>query len=219
MHSHQSSQTLEEGSSERSSKPPSKLKLDNIAPSFILPVHMTDDEFHDIEDALINAEAPITYDINEARLFLSKVTQKRRAVLELRTRGVHTEECTFIEKHSSCDAQEQVAKSPRPRIGEKRSWQSSQTQEPKAAIDLTIDSTTESESELPSKPKPGLIARSSQKTHVVEKCAANMDSIRVVRTSWLFESLDTAKLLPFGPFLVYEGRRISSLSPTIPESR
>ena len=66
--------------------------LSAIPPIFVFPTRLSIDELHETEDMLLDRRAPLTYDAKEARLFLGRVGTKRRAELELRSRGVWTEE-------------------------------------------------------------------------------------------------------------------------------
>jgi DNA polymerase IV len=61
-------------------------------PIFVFPTHLALDELNVVEDSLARHGAPLTYDISEARLVLGRVRQKKRAALELRSRGLWTEE-------------------------------------------------------------------------------------------------------------------------------
>ncbi|KAI0876561.1 hypothetical protein GGS24DRAFT_450706 [Hypoxylon argillaceum] len=55
---------------------------------FLLPAHFEADELPELEDQI----PKLTYDINEASIILGKVAKKPRAVLELRSRRLVTEE-------------------------------------------------------------------------------------------------------------------------------
>lgn len=66
--------------------------LSVLPPIFVFPTRLSIDELHETEDVLLDRHAPLTYDATEARLFIGRVGTKRRAELELRTRGVWTEE-------------------------------------------------------------------------------------------------------------------------------
>lgn len=55
---------------------------------FLLPAHFEADELPELEDQI----PKLTYDINEASIILGKVAKKPRAVLELRSRKLVTEE-------------------------------------------------------------------------------------------------------------------------------
>ncbi|KAF3480419.1 high-affinity nickel transport protein [Arthroderma uncinatum] len=59
---------------------------------FVLPTHISLEELHLIEGFLSRCGAPLTYDITEARLAIGKVSHKKRAALELRSKGLWTED-------------------------------------------------------------------------------------------------------------------------------
>lgn len=65
-------------------------------PIFVLSTHLDLEELDKIEDSLVKRGAPLTYDISEARLVLGKIGQRKRAALELRARGVWTEEVMVV---------------------------------------------------------------------------------------------------------------------------
>lgn len=69
----------------------------SCAPIFVLPTHLSLEELHDIEESLSSHGATLTYDASEAGLILGRVGQKKRAALELRARGVWTEEVSSME--------------------------------------------------------------------------------------------------------------------------
>ncbi|EXJ89337.1 hypothetical protein A1O3_02404 [Capronia epimyces CBS 606.96] len=59
---------------------------------FILPTHLKPEELHEIEDQVFGLEGPLTYDPKEAKIFLGRITQKKRAAFDLRARGIWTVE-------------------------------------------------------------------------------------------------------------------------------
>src|SRR5438874_1700276 len=61
-------------------------------PIFVLPTHLGLDELHALEESLVQHGAMLTYDIFEAKIVLGQIRQAKRAALELRSRGVWTEE-------------------------------------------------------------------------------------------------------------------------------
>src|SRR5947207_2666906 len=71
---------------------PITISLETCPPVFVLPTHLSLDELHEVEEVLTRCKAPLTYDITEAVLVIGNVTQKKRAALELRSRGLWTEE-------------------------------------------------------------------------------------------------------------------------------
>ena len=71
--------------------PPSALSLSFLPPLYILPTHFSNDELFLVEEELGGHDAPLTYDVNEAKIFLGKVLKPKRAALELRAKGLWTE--------------------------------------------------------------------------------------------------------------------------------
>src|SRR6266480_6074270 len=70
------------------------LDLSLFPPIFVLPTHITLDDLHTLEDELVEYGATLTYDVTEAKMFLGKVTSKKRAEFDIRTRGLWTKETT-----------------------------------------------------------------------------------------------------------------------------
>lgn len=68
------------------------LTFGECPPIFVFPTHLTLEELNAVEDLLARHSAPLTYSISEASLVLGKIRQKKRAALELRSRGLWTEE-------------------------------------------------------------------------------------------------------------------------------
>ncbi|KAE8146303.1 hypothetical protein BDV25DRAFT_143832 [Aspergillus avenaceus] len=63
---------------------------------YVLPTHLSLESLHRVEECLLNRDARLTYDPSEARVFLGNIGQRKRAILELRSRGV----CTELEMRS-----------------------------------------------------------------------------------------------------------------------
>lgn len=59
---------------------------------FVLPTRLSLEDLHTLEEELARFEATLTYDVSEARIFLGTISQRKRAALELRERGVWTED-------------------------------------------------------------------------------------------------------------------------------
>ena len=77
-----------------------KLDLRGLPPVYVLSAHLSVNEQHEVEDILEKEEAPLTYDVNEARIVLGNISKPRRAKSELQWKGIlledteDTEECT-----------------------------------------------------------------------------------------------------------------------------
>src|SRR5882757_7022205 len=79
------------------SHPPHSLDLKSSPPIFVLPTHLPAEELHETEDLIFQSGGTLTYDAKEARVFIGRVTQKKRAAFELRSRGVWSEEAALPE--------------------------------------------------------------------------------------------------------------------------
>ncbi|KZZ95641.1 DNA-directed DNA polymerase X [Ascosphaera apis ARSEF 7405] len=92
-----------------------RIQLPATPPIFVLPLNLTLDELHAIEESIVDCGATLTYDVKEAGLVVGKITQKKRAAFELRTRGQWTEEATekelmqFDKTHETSDSPPSIA--------------------------------------------------------------------------------------------------------------
>src|SRR5438874_2454443 len=68
------------------------INLAELPPVYVLSFQLDIDELHELEEQLLRLGAHLTYDAKEARIFLGRVAQKKRAAFELRAKGVWTEE-------------------------------------------------------------------------------------------------------------------------------
>ncbi|OKL61620.1 hypothetical protein UA08_03617 [Talaromyces atroroseus] len=70
--------------------------LSTYPPIFVLPTRLSLEELHTLEGDLGDLDATLTYDITEARIVLGTIAQRKRAALELRSRGLWTEEVPVL---------------------------------------------------------------------------------------------------------------------------
>jgi len=229
------------------------LDFSGLAPIYVLPTHMTADDLHSTEDQLVEHGANLTYDANEARLFLSAAATKKRVEYDLRTRKLWTKEI-----QSSPVAKRESENTLTERSKKRRRRHSLTTIHSSAgnAADISQDDATESETEndshiedaekkiiSPMKPSkvqssPIVIHDSSSEAEadhivksrpkfttdredIVRETPPRIDSgfepplgssssiIHVLKLSWLDESLKANKILPFEPYVIYEGLSVS----------
>ncbi|KAI5291276.1 hypothetical protein KEM54_005621 [Ascosphaera aggregata] len=69
-----------------------RIRLPSSPPIFVLPLNLTLEDLHAIEESLSKCGATLTYDVGEAGIVIGKITQKKRAALEMRIKGQWTEE-------------------------------------------------------------------------------------------------------------------------------
>ncbi|KAI9671011.1 MAG: hypothetical protein M1831_005096 [Alyxoria varia] len=89
--------SINAGDNERNGSPQPPLSprhqyFKSLPPVFVVPANFDDEELMEVEEKLMGVGARVTYDPGEARVFVGRIERKRRAVLELRERGVWTEE-------------------------------------------------------------------------------------------------------------------------------
>ncbi|CAL5875184.1 uncharacterized protein PFLUO_LOCUS9488 [Penicillium psychrofluorescens] len=175
----------------------------SIPPVFILPTHFSLDGLHDVESRLVSHGGNITYDIAEAGLILGRIGQKKRAALELRSRGIWTEDIS-----EPLPANEASSKDSEPPLKRRRTEQHGQ---PGGAESEVIDLSTESES--------GSEKYSAQdRNHLPKRLLQTADdqkgSVLVIKLEWLNSSIKAGKPLPKEPYIVYQGRKRTV--PTVP---
>lgn len=186
------------------SHPSGQLDLKSLPPIFILPTHLKPEELHEIEDKIFSLGGALTYDPKEAKIFLGRITQKKRAAFDLRARGVWTEEVTLSEITSSSDqgrAQEvagddgparkkrKVEPSDRDRRAETRRRRRSTSSSSTASVASTISTGSSSHTAGPSWP-------------------ALTDHILILKLSWLEACLQQQELAPYQPYIVYTAKAI-----------
>lgn len=170
-------------------------------PIFILPMHLSLEELDEIEGRLVHYGGKLTYDIAEASLVLGKVGRAKRAALELRTRGVWTEE--LIPNSAS----RTIGGGVEPPHKRRRTDQYDGTKDVPVEI---IDFSTESEGE------DGATNRDVPSNHLIpeQKVEAIKNSITVLKLEWLDTSITSGECVSQDPFVVYRGRKIPSPPPT-----
>jgi DNA polymerase IV len=205
--------------------------------TYVLPTHLSVEMLHDLEDQI----PTLTYDITEAKLVLGKVTTKQRALFELRTRKLYTEEVVAVKnKDNREEVQDEKAKYDGP-AQKRRKIDST------AGKDVTILDSTEPEVEVDSEreyetadeylqsaqsrdgsnsPAPMLSSRivpeSRSSVATAVDCQPDIewgDSVKVVKLAWFMECLEVGHLLPFGKYLVYEGMPVERAKEPSPEPR
>ncbi|KAB8259790.1 high-affinity nickel-transport protein-domain-containing protein [Aspergillus pseudonomiae] len=171
---------------------------------FVLPTHLSLESLHQIEESLVSRDASLTYDASEARWILGKIGQKKRAALELRSRGVWTEDLDLSTSRPPAKKASIHEPTPRP-------------VEFVAEVDV-VDLSTETESEEDGvrskhgtgkrlkRPRPRSV--SSDRSSVESSSDKQADTLRVVRLEWLDRCLESKELVPIDPFVVYQARKV-----------
>ncbi|RAH86553.1 Nucleotidyltransferase [Aspergillus japonicus CBS 114.51] len=174
--------------SEHDDPDPSTPDFSACPPIFVLQTHLTIEALHAIEEELVRRNARLTYDIDEAALILGKLSQAKRAALELRTLGVWTEPT-------------QASDEPPPA---KRRRGNGHALGAEAEV---IDLSTETEDE-----EDGMSSHASS-THLrPAKPTPDTATLTVVKLDWLHACLRTNTILPTDEYTVYHARRIERAS-------
>ncbi|KAJ5750805.1 hypothetical protein N7533_007833 [Penicillium manginii] len=169
---------------------------------FILNTHLSQEELDNVEDCLVGHGGNITYNPSEATLFLGKISQKKRAALELRRCDVWTDEITAIRKPEPLLSHGTYE----PPLKRRKHEQVSHEVDP---VTGTIDLTTDSEEE-----QDGVQIQFSPvepERHSEEETAG---IVTVLKLEWLDRSVAAGKPLPIDPFLIYRGRKTGGASKT-----
>ena len=183
------------------------LRLNALPAVYILPRGLDVEHLHELEEELIGLGAPLTYDAKEARIFLGRLSQKKRAAFELRQTGLWTEE--------------KIAHETAPPA--KRQRLSPIKHNPPVARKITPE--TESETDADSDPGPStqnsLVASYSPATlppesrHPFQQLAEVSDDILVLRLDWLEDSLKRNEILPPEGYVVYDARIVPKPAPAL----
>ena len=198
----------------------SLLELDfrGLPPVYVLATHLSINEQHEVEDALSNGGASLTYDIKEANIVLGNISKPRRAKSELQWKGIRVED---VEDKPNAETptsplgpNDRAAAKKRRKLGE-RSDESSQRK-----VDVVIDhsstaSETEDEADASTKPSASspnsMAAKGSLPAPI--RLVSFIDRVKVIKLDWLKDSLRAGKALPLEPYTIYTGRLVPPEEP------
>ena len=209
---------------DRDGVPISPLNLSSLPPIYVLATHLSVSEQHEAEDALVSAEAPLTYDIKEANLILAVISKSRRAKLELQWKGVLGEDLTIQERRRVSDSSSETDRSSPERKRRKLGAQSKRdVQDPSDKISDASTTASETEDEInpntktmsqlslsrgsisPTVSSPGTIEASEPPPPPFDS-KSFVGKVKVVKLDWLHKSLVAGEILDLTPFTVYEAK-------------
>ncbi|MCJ1296934.1 hypothetical protein MMC34_008503, partial [Xylographa carneopallida] len=206
-----------------------ELNLSHLPAVYVLPVHLSIDQVHDLEAQLADAGAPVIYDLQGARLILGALTSMKRAKFELHSRGIKLQDLSTekpvngnhtsnraIDHSDPTDDRESPSRKRRKGIPVNENKK-------KSIVSKEVLSTTDvrakggdggamdSMSQLS-------ITHTSTNTASVSSNGLELDEsdpafssifpeglVKVVRVGWLIDSMETGSPQPFGPYIIYEG--------------
>lgn len=225
MSSSQSSDSTLQGDSVANTSEVSGLDFSYLPSIYVLHAHLSENELHEAEDALVACGALLTHEIKDARIVLGNISKERRARFELRTAQVRTESLDrskgkFPSRPLNIPTEAPVTK--RRRINDGRR---STVRRPVnfAADDASTlkDPGTYSPAEVDANKAINPISQLSITTLGSKRMAAaqelnsirleeqNFDSIiKVVKLEWLHDCLTRQALQPFELYTLYEARLI-----------
>ncbi|CAI7618405.1 unnamed protein product [Penicillium bialowiezense] len=142
-------------------------------PIFVLPTHLTLESLDEVEGSVLENGGKLTYDIFEAGLVIGKVNRAKRAALELRSRGLWTEECT----PAPASTPRKISDAAQPPTKRRRTTLSNGIKDVPVEV---IDLSTESESE-----EDGVRSRHDPSKHLVKEAPPD-NSIAVLKLEWVY---------------------------------
>ncbi|KIW15659.1 hypothetical protein PV08_05708 [Exophiala spinifera] len=170
--------------------------LASVPPIYILPSHLTPEALHEHEDLVFRLGGSLTYDSQEARVFLGNIGQKRRASFDLRARGVWTEEAPLPETDRQSTTHGSSDEGP-PRKKPKAGWIERDVKRQAAKRRPSSRSSTESSTQSDDVPPPPDVSWPNLKSHIV-----------VLKLAWLESCIKQGHIVHYRPFIVYTGRII-----------
>ncbi|EXJ95338.1 hypothetical protein A1O1_00458 [Capronia coronata CBS 617.96] len=188
-------------------QPSSQLDLKSLPPIYILPTHLKPEELHEIEDKVFSLGGALTYDPKEARIFLGRITQKKRAAFDLRARGVWTEEAALPEvspnTHSKGredgDSGEDGPARKKRRVGVEHSERDRRmdARRGRRSLSSSLSSTASAVSTIDTRfPTPPAAPFWPDLS----------DHILIVKLSWLETCLSQQELVPYKPYIIYTAK-------------
>ncbi|KAF1357316.1 Nucleotidyltransferase [Lizonia empirigonia] len=181
------------------------LDLSSLPPIAILSAHLKDNEEKTLKETLRRFEAPLTTDVSRAKVFIGKVSTKRRAEFELRSRKLKVEESVAQKRVASpIKIGGHAKKRRRNSVGSLKldgANDDDLTTEDEAVDDFLL------EDEAPAKKLEGsgLHSTAAQGLSLFENSSGE-DIVWVIRLDWLEECVQVSHLLPLKDKLVYTGR-------------
>lgn len=202
---------------EASSIPTAKLDLSDLPPVFVFATHFDTDGLHDLEEELVDAGASLTYDVHEAEIILSKASKKARIQLDLRGKGIFTED---VNPNATQPSASQASQSSVPSAKRQKLELRPRINTNDSEAIVIDDSSTASESEDVKQFSTKLStssttavrdARSGPRTPSPQR-ATGVKTVKVYKVQWFKQSKEAARLLPLDDFLSFEGRPIAGPS-------
>ncbi|KAH8805613.1 hypothetical protein F5884DRAFT_453060 [Xylogone sp. PMI_703] len=195
-------------------------------PIYLLPTHLQLEHQLELEEQIPS----LTYNIQEAKIVLGNIATEKRALFELRSRKLYTEDVSSKKRQ-----QNEVETIKQSNSAKKRKIVPYNDRNDSVII---VDSSTESGSEVDAEDSAERYVRESS-DHIVApariasspppsptsspsstrtmQASESSHIIKVLKISWFIDSLSSGSLLPVENYLVYEGKVISPPLSATPE--
>ncbi|MCJ1286349.1 hypothetical protein MMC26_005694 [Xylographa opegraphella] len=219
---------MAEDRSPSSSAPAFELYLSHLPEVYVLPVHLSAFQVHELEDQLAAAGATVVYDLQGARLILGALTTTKRAKFELHSRGLRLRDLctgnTFSRapidnaaidlRNSSGDSESPSRKRRKVFPGDMNVQESDVPKEivPTTKVETRKDNgATESMSQLSITHDLVDAIASSPNTLELDESGPIFSSdfpaglVKVVRAGWFTDSMEAGIQQPLKPYIIYEG--------------
>lgn len=181
------------------------LDLSSIPPIAILSAHLKDEEEKHLKETLRRFDAPFTADLSRANVFIGKVSTKRRAEFELRSRKLTVEE-SVAPKRPACPSKTNDHASKRQKLSGGLTNPDGPQDDDSATEDEVVDgSSARKEQRSKEMESAQLDAASAQVLSLFENPSGE-DTVWVIRVDWLEDCVQAGHLLPLKDKLVYTGR-------------
>ena len=177
---------------------------------FVLPTHLSTERLREIERILTRGNGVVTYDVREADVVLGNLTQKRRAALELRARGLYTADAADVNSNKRRSPSKRKSEEISDRAKKRRTLDA-QDVSGKSTSPIVIDDNTQSDGEhllQPSSPKEEAHMSQSMASISLDGAAdikPDKSIAKVYSITWLDESLSRGELQPLQDYSIYSG--------------
>lgn len=198
MSSSQSSDSTLQGDSFVNTSEASRLDFSHLPSIYVLPAHLSDDELHEAEHALVTYGASLTHEIKDSRIVLGNISKERRARFELRSAQIRTESLERSKRNVSPRPLDIPSEAPVTKRSKLNNLRRSSEWRP-------VTSAADDENRL------GLCSSAEDEPNSLRLKEQDFDSrIKVVKLEWLHDCLTKHSLQPFEQYTIYEARLILS---------
>lgn len=196
MSSSQSSDSTLQGDSFVNTSEASRLDFSHLPSIYVLSAHLSEDELHEAEHALVTYGALLTHEIKDSRIVLGNISKERRARFELRSAQIRTESLERSKRNVSPRPLDIPSEAPVTKRSKLNNLRRSSEWRP-------VTSAADDESRL------GLCSSAEDEPNSLRLKEQDFDSrIKVVKLEWLHDCLTKHSLQPFEQYTIYEARLI-----------